>query len=144
MTNVVSGDAILKTAGDGTESSSIGVTIDRLAPLQEAGVRFALGVGVLAFLVLLVLGVQWLLHSPVNPTLPSPPAKAEDMPQYISSTKAMLDNYKILSDQAWDGPSKLFDVVIVKILYPLFTLILGYVFGAKVESARAAREGDAG
>jgi hypothetical protein len=143
MTTVVNDTDILKAAGGATRPSEA-VSINRLAPLQEAGVRFALGVGIVAFAVLMVLGLQWLTHAPVPPTMPTPPAKAEDMPQYISGTKAMLDNYKILSDQAWDGPSKMFDMVVAKILYPLFTLILGYVFGAKVESARAAREGDSG
>lgn len=53
------------------------------------------------------------------------------------SAKALLENYKAAADIAFEGPAKLFDLVITKIFYPLFTLILGYIFGA-----RSAGKGD--
>ncbi len=118
----VPGDFILRAFEDED------VLAERLTALQRAGMRIALGVGIVGTIVILALGVQWWLRSPQMPSLPVDS-------QQVESTKAILENYKTASDMALEGPAKIFDMVIVKILYPLFTLILGYIFGSRIISS---------
>lgn len=42
---------------------------------------------------------------------------------------------------AAEEPQKWFDSVVMKILYPLFTLILGYIFGARSQGNESEMAG---
>jgi len=103
------------------------VDIKLLTPLQKAGLRILLGVGIVSVFVILGLGWQWISQSPKFPTLPT---SATDT-QQITNAKSLLENYKMAGELALSGPKDLFDMIILKVLYPLFTLVLGYVFGTR-------------
>lgn len=119
---IVSGDAIVQNYGD------LAITMERLTALEQAGMKIALWIGALGTLVIVGLIAQWILQSPKMPALS---VNLTDS-QQIANTKALLENYKIANDLAMEGPSKLFDIIVVKVLYPLLTLILGYIFGTRV------------
>ena len=104
------------------------VSVESLTALQQAGIKIAVGVGIVSVLVIIGLGLQWSLQAPEMPILPHNPTD-----QQITSFKNILDYYKTASELALSGPKELFDIIIVKILYPLFTLILGYVFGTRAK-----------
>src|SRR5271165_2847276 len=91
--------------------------------LQRTGVVLAAGVGALGATVTLVLIMKWILVAPQLPTIP-PGADA-------ATPKAILDNYKSLQQIALDPYTTLFDSIVVKVLLPVFTSILGYIFGSQ-------------
>jgi drug/metabolite transporter (DMT)-like permease len=97
--------------------------------LQRTGVVLAAGVGALGAIVTLGLILKWMS---VSPQLPVIAAGAD-----VNVVKATLDNYKSLQQVVLEPYTTLFDSVVVKVLLPVFTTILGYIFG----SQRNNREG---
>jgi hypothetical protein len=100
--------------------------------LQRTGVVLAAGVGALGAIVTLALIVKWMLVAPPLPTIP-PMADA-------NTTKAILENYKSLQQIVLEPYTTLFDSIVVKVLLPVFTSILGYIFGSQ-RNNREGREG---
>jgi hypothetical protein len=93
---------------------------------QRAGLRLAAGVGSLAALVTIMV-VIWALWS-----LPKTPHLEGQMTQEQLTTLmgAQKENY----DHVVNAATNLFDSIIVKALLPVFTSILGYIFGARSSS----------
>ena len=48
-----------------------------------------------------------------------------------AAVKAILENYKTLQQIALEPLTTLFDSIVVKVLLPVFTSILGYIFGSR-------------
>ena len=92
--------------------------------LQRTGLVLASAVGRLGVLIILILIISWVFAVPHGP--PSVPAGIDG-----NSVKAILDNYKALQDAALQPYTTLFDSIIVKVLLPVFTSILGYIFGTR-------------
>jgi hypothetical protein len=91
---------------------------------QQAGLRLAAGVGALGTVVTLAIVARWIWAS-----------WCWTCPNILSSMKpdeidSLIKNYKLLQDQSWQSASQMFDTVVVKALLPIFTSILGYIFGA--------------
>ncbi len=125
-------DAIRVTGSDIMEKyGGQSVIVEPLTALQKAGMRILLGVGIVSVLAIAVLTVQWISQTPKFPTLPANPADAQE----IANTTTLLEIYKTASQLALSGPKDLFDMIILKVLYPLFTLVLGYVFGTRTAVA---------
>jgi hypothetical protein len=103
------------------------VDIKLLTPLQKAGLRILLGVAIVSVFVIIGLGLQWISQAPKFPNLPISAADT----QQIANTKMLLENYKAAGELALSGPKELLDMIVLKMLYPLFTLVLGYVFGTR-------------
>jgi hypothetical protein len=110
---------IMKPAGGETDSK---VTLQKLSPIQEAGMRIALYTGVLITLVTFTVVILWLTTAP-----PLPPETSAD----AATGKAALETYKALNDLAIERSTKLFDLIVVKALLPVFTASLGYIFGTR-------------
>ena len=117
---VVQPDQILRQAGmEGTPLKFGTFT-------QRAGLRLAAGVGGLAVVVTLLIVYKWMAMVPVPPDLGVTLSKEQ--------VGVVTDGYKALHEQAFDAASKLFDSIITKALLPVFTSILGYIFGARSTS----------
>jgi hypothetical protein len=71
----------------------------------------------------------------VAPPLPTIPPMAD-----ANTTKAILENYKSLQQIVLEPYTTLFDSIVVKVLLPVFTSILGYIFGSQ-RNNREGREG---
>jgi hypothetical protein len=52
-----------------------------------------------------------------------------------ADAKTAIENYRVLADAHVERATKLFDVVVVKALLPVFTAILGYIFGSRKDGA---------
>ncbi len=89
----------------------------RLTPTQEAGMKLALWVGIVILMVIGFVCVDWVCTIPPRPAL--------------GATRDIIDNYKDLRSAATDDASKLFTLVVLTSLLPVFTAILGYIFGSK-------------
>jgi hypothetical protein len=95
--------------------------------LERTGLSLATGVGALAAIVTLALVAKWAFSAPAAPVISvdSDPSKVQ----------AALANYKLLQQTALDPYTSLFDSVVVKVLLPVFTTILGFIFGSKRASS---------
>jgi hypothetical protein len=89
--------------------------------LQRIGLRLAAWVGTTGAAVILLLLLKWMISGPRVPVLPADPAAA----------KVVLENYRSLQQIALEPFTTIFDSVIVKVLLPVFTGILGYIFGSR-------------
>jgi hypothetical protein len=118
---MINGDAILNMLSIPERA------VKGLTALQRAGVNLTIGVGLVASIVIFVLVSYWTRTSPDLPALPTDISNLDDAK--LNTWKLLLENYKTAYAVALDGPLQIFDQVIVKVLLPLFTLLLGYVFG---------------
>jgi len=115
----ITADQILSSIGDSKEKS-----VD-LTPIQRAGMNLIYWVGLVIVLVIIALCVDWFINAPHLPPL-------SGMQQSNNATIA-IDTYKQLVDLAYIRFSNIFDLVVVKVLLPVFTTILGYIFGTRSE-----------
>jgi hypothetical protein len=97
-----------------------------LTGAQRAGLRLALGVGaVIAVLIGTIFGLSFYSLPPT----PHPPANAT--PDSIARYKELVDIYKVLSETTLDRAIRLFQAMVASTLLPVFTGILGYIFGER-------------
>jgi len=80
-------------------------------------------VGALASVVTLALVIKWVCFAPSIPTIPV------DLDR--EKARVLIENYKLLQQAALEPFSTLFDSIVVKVLLPIFTSILGYIFGTQ-------------
>lgn len=122
--------------------------LEKLTPTQQAGLWLAAGVGLTIVGVLVFVAVVWFQTAPAPPTLlPLPavtdPAKAKDaLASYQALNQAALDNYKALNAEAIGRVTSLFDLLATKTLLPIFTAILGYIFGSRAAAAANSRNSE--
>lgn len=93
----------------------------RLSALQNAGFKLAVGVGIV---IATVTGTLVFVALSGLPRVPDIPAAAT-----AADITALTQAYEARAALTW-GPAAIFDAVIVKALLPVFTLILGYIFGS--------------
>lgn len=98
-----------------------------LTPLQRAGMWLALGVGGLIAVALAFFGLLWMTSVPGPPAIPSN-ATAE-------VRSALLADYVALNEVAVERITGMFGLVITTTLLPVFTAILGYIFGTRNDEA---------
>lgn len=113
---IVSPDEILKSEGADKP-------VKQGTFLQRTGLVLAAGVGILAACVIAV--VIWKIFASVPPA-PIIPAGADP-----ANVKMILENYKTLQQVKLEPYTTLLDSIVVKMLLPIFTSILGYIFGTR-------------
>ncbi len=139
---VVPRTAILQQVGAGSQEAV--TDLQKLTATQQAGLWLAVGVGVAIVGVIIFVAVVWFQTAPKPPVLPplpviTDPAKAKDaLANYQTLNQAALDNYKALNAEAISRVSSLFDLFATRALLPIFTSILGYIFGSRAAAAAAA------
>jgi len=101
------------------------LALKRLEPIQRAGLWLAAGVGSIITLVTILVLAKWISTSPWTGV----PSNISSMPP--EQAKALVDNIKSLSDMASTRCLTVFDAIVTKALLPVFTSILGYIFGTR-------------
>jgi hypothetical protein len=96
--------------------------------LQHAGLKMARWFGIFGGIVMLILLVKWWVTFPTPPTLP--------VGIESEKAKAALENYRQLQEISLDPILKICDSIIVRLLLPVFTTILGYIFGSREASQK--------
>ena len=138
---VVPRTAVLQQVGAGNQEAVS--DLQKLTATQAAGLWLAVGVGVAIVGVIVFVAAVWLQPAPKPPVLPplpgiTDPAKAKDvLANYQTLNQAALDNYKALNAEAISRVSSLFDLFATRALLPIFTSILGYIFGSRAAAAAA-------
>ena len=74
-------------------------------------------------MVILILLVAWVVSAPRMPVIPG------DLD--AEKAKAIIENYRQLQQASIQPLLSVFDSVVVKVLLPVFTSILGYIFGSQ-------------
>lgn len=93
-----------------------------LQPIQRAGLWMATLVALIIVAVAAPILVGWATRAPAPPDLAGlEPAAA----------RVAVENYQALSSAWSDTARALFEETVVRTLLPVFTLILGYVFGSQ-------------
>jgi hypothetical protein len=121
-TEIVSADKVLRESG--AEKPVTEGTF-----LQRTGLRLAAGVGGLASVVILLLAIKWMLYD-----LPPVPAISADMDP--TKAKLVIENYKELQQIAFQSFTSVFESIVVKVLLPVFTSILGYIYASRDSRAK--------
>ncbi len=116
---VVSPSDILRAAG--ADKPVTGGTF-----LQRTGLILAGFVGGTGAIVILALVAKWICYAPKLPII--------QLGADPASVKAMLENYRTLQQIALEPFTTLFDSTVVKVLLPVFTSILGYIFGSRADN----------
>ncbi len=132
------------------------ISADKLSAIQKAGMNLAIGVGSIITLVIVMVLIQtFVLMSQSQPDsvkllqnnvidvmkqnaalLTSADVNERERAQAAidlaqAKVKDAIDNYSALHDSAWNRTTTLFDLIVVKALLPIFTSILGYIFGSR-------------
>ena len=97
--------------------------VRRLSPLQAAGVRLALGVGLAIALVTAAVLVDWFQGRPGFPSVSAATTQGQ--------AGNLVQNFKELNELSFERSTKIFDLIVVKAFLPVFTAILGYIFGSR-------------
>ena len=105
----------------------------RLEPLQRVGLWLAL-----AFFVYLLIasGTIFLVsfHWLRIPDFPVPPSNPGDLEQYkrlLDAHKEAVDIYQQMAKLQVERATQLFQLVVASTILPVFSAILGYIFGSK-------------
>lgn len=91
--------------------------------LQRTGFVLAGWVGTLISIVTLALIGKWIYSAPAPPAIP---VGADG-----TTVKAILENYRALQQIAMEPYTAFFEMIVVKVLLPIFASILGYIFGSR-------------
>ena len=103
--------------------------LTRLRPLERAGLQLALGVGLAIGVVTLIVAFDWFRTRPPMPHLSGT----------LAEQAQTIENFKALNDVALERATKIFDLIVVKAFLPVFTGILGYIFGSRSEKVDEER-----
>jgi hypothetical protein len=101
----------------------------QLSPLQAIGVKGAFAVGTLATVILLLLVGHWLWVDPALPRI------ADGLDDKMASN--ILGRYKEIKALQLEDTLKMVDGIVVRILLPVFTTFVGYIFGSRANHKAA-------
>lgn len=99
---------------------------------QRAGLQLALGVGGLIAVVTVIVIIDWVRGSPPRPNISLSAPEAE----------AAMKNYRALVDAVNARSTTFFDSIVTKALLPIFTAIVGYIFGARSSDQNSSKTTD--
>jgi hypothetical protein len=122
MSNGDDGPEVVDLNTQAERTSRASVNVRQLSPTQRAGMHLAIGVGLLIALVTLLEVASYVFYGPVIPL---------ELPEDPETAKAMIENHKVISEIYMAQALKVFEVVILGGLLPIFTAILGYIFGTQ-------------
>lgn len=123
------GEIVQEALGTGA-SELAGV---RLAPLQRVGLWLALAF--FAYILIATGTIFFVSFRCVQlPPFPTPPINSGDPAQYkalVDSYKQSAEVYQQLAKVQVERATQLFQLVVASTILPVFSAILGYIFGSK-------------
>jgi hypothetical protein len=102
--------------------------VQSLTGLQRAGVLIIAIIGFCIIIVTALVAVDWIMGGP------PPPA---NLPKDSQLAQARIEDWQALREADLERPKQLFDLIVLKALLPLFTLIVGYLFGQHTQSGQS-------
>lgn len=128
---VVRASDIIGGAGEAKNLDLVVLTDRDKAALVLAKWTGIIGAGLIAVILLNFIVNVW--------NLPSAPLLDKSLlvpPKSHADAQALLTYYKTINEVTSDQTNKIFDIVITKTIVPIFTLILGFVFGSRTEKPK--------
>jgi hypothetical protein len=121
----------------GSRGKKKGITIDKdeiirlsrgvkLSPTQQIGVWLLWGIGIVIFLIIVAILIDWFINAP-HLAMPSSVGSNSD------TIKQWLDTQRTLNDLSLNRATSLFDLFVIRTLLPIFATILGFIFGRQTE-----------
>jgi len=107
--------------------------IRKLEPLQRVGLWLALaffGYIIVASGAIFFVSFRW-LQLPSPPTSPSNPGDIEQYKRLLDAYKQSADIYQQMAKLQVERATQLFQLVVASTILPVFSAILGYIFGSK-------------
>lgn len=116
------------------------IKVDKLPAIARAGLSLAVVVGIVIVLITILTFVNLFLYSPEalsssvwnNTNLFDKEKSVRNAAE--QATKIVIENHNSLRQRAWETSSAIFDLMIFKAFLPVFTTILGYIFGSRAVS----------
>jgi hypothetical protein len=109
------------------------IRITQLEPLQRVGLWLAL-----AFFLYIIIASATIFYVSFRcvqlPFFPAPPATSADVEHYkalVDAYKQSSDSYQQLAKAQVERATTLFQLVVASTILPVFSAILGYIFGSK-------------
>jgi hypothetical protein len=107
--------------------------VKELDPLQKVGFKLALTFFV--YILLASIAIFWVSFGCIHaPPLPAPPPMSGDPEQYkklVDIYKQSSDIYQQIAKSQVERATQLFQLVVASSILPVFSAILGYIFGSK-------------
>lgn len=100
---------------------------ERMTEAQKAGIDLLWWVGGLIAIVTVVAVGDWIIGGVALPTVNLEATTQEQ----IDTTRAQIENYEAMREADQQRSRQLFEVIVAGTLLPVFTAILGYVFGTQ-------------
>lgn len=116
------------------------IKVDELPAIAKAGLRLAVVVGIVIVLITILTFANLFIYSPEaltssvwnNPNLFDKEESVRTVTE--QATKTVIENHNLLRQKAWETSMAIFDLMIFKAFLPVFTTILGYIFGSRAIS----------
>lgn len=129
-------DEVLKSVA-GEEDK---IKVDALPAIAKAGLWLAVVVGVTILIITILTFANLFIYSPEalsssvwnNPNLFDKEENVRTVTE--QATKIVIENHNLLRQKAWETSMAIFDLMIFKAFLPVFTTILGYIFGSRAIS----------
>lgn len=102
----------------------------RLQPIQKVGVYLAAFVGLVIAIVIGCVLFDYVRNIPTLPDLQNSQSEGSD--------QLVLSRHKEAQGLVLERVTEMFDLIVVKALLPVFTSILGYIFGTRAFGAAKA------
>jgi hypothetical protein len=122
----------------------------RLEPLQSVAAWLTGGVALLLGAVVIVSAWDWMSNTPQSATVApptiqvpesTPGAAATSIAYYKDLSTAVNGDFKARSDTYAESKGRLLDSTAQKLIVPILTLLLGYLFGARLTGSRSNEGG---
>ena len=99
-----------------------------VTPIQRAGIQILLGVGVAIVIFTVLIGLVNLSNLPPPPPTPSGSSTgSDDLARY----KELVGFHDQIWKAAFERATQMFQLVVATTLLPVFTTVLGYIFGSR-------------
>lgn len=104
------------------------VKVEEMRPKEKAAFYIAVGLGIVITVVIFFVGIDWISAAPTL-SLPSTDNLTSEK---LENVEKLIEQYQTINGLAMDRAKELFDLIVVKSLLPIFTSLLGFLFGTQV------------
>ena len=111
--------------------------IVKMPEKEKYATWITIGVGLVIAIVIVFIGFDWLLTAPPL----SMPELTEVKTDDLATIEKMIEHYSTVNTLAVERARSLFDLIVVKSLLPVFTALIGYLFGIQRVTQQSRGEG---
>jgi hypothetical protein len=111
--------------------------IVRMPEKEKYATWITIGVGIVIAIVIGFIAIDWLRTAPPLSMPELANVKSDD----LATIEKMIEHYTTVNGLAVERATSLFDLIVVKSLLPIFTALIGYLFGIQRVTQPSSGEG---